>query len=186
MKSEPEIGTTFKGEDESSGYASPRADMIASALLIVLASWYTFEALGFRAPGGWKTGAGLVPAAAGISLIVMALGLAFTAWRRRNTEPVSASNDKESVDDPRRMLLLTAMIFFYLLAMDNLAFGLRGYLGDTYMVFGAFEISTILCLCAVMRVFWDGALWKIVVISVVWTTFLSITFRNVFLISLPG
>jgi hypothetical protein len=184
--SEPEIETTFKGEVKSSGYASPRADMIAAAILTLLAGWYTFEALSFRAPGGWKTGAGLAPAAAGISLIVMALGLAYTAWGRRVTEPVSAADDKKSIDDPRRMLLLTAMIFIYLLAMGNLTFGLRGYVGDTYMVFGAFEITTILCLCAVMRVFWDGALWKIVAISVCWTTFLSITFRNVFLISLPG
>ncbi|MDA0706378.1 MAG: tripartite tricarboxylate transporter TctB family protein [Proteobacteria bacterium] len=183
--SEPESETTFKREDESSGYASPRADMIAAALLIILASWYTFEALGFRAPGGWKAGAGLVPAAAGISLLVMALGLAYSTWRRRNSEPVSAADDEKSVEDPRRMLLLTAMIFVYLLAMGNLSFGLRGYVGDTYMVFGAFEISTVLCLCAVMRVFWDGALWKIVAISVGWTTFLSITFRNVFLIFLP-
>lgn len=183
--SEPEIGTTFKGEDEGAGYASPRADLIAATLLSVLASWYTFEALGFRAPGGWKTGAGLVPAAAGISLIVMALGLAYTAWRRRNTEPVSTANDNESVNDPRRLLLLTTIIFIYLLAMGNLTLGLGGYVGDTYLVVGSFEITTIVCLCAVMRVFWDGALWKIVAIAVGWTTFLSITFRNVFLISLP-
>lgn len=178
----------FAGEEEGAGYAAPSVDMIAALLLIALAGWYTYEALNFRTPGGWKTGPGLVPAAAGISLMLMAVGLGVTAWRRRGlVQPaVNPDTDEESISDPVRTGLLIGVIFVYLLAMDAITFGLRGYVGGYYLVVGAFEIATILCLCVLMKLFWNGPFWVIVAISVGWTAFLSLAFRNIFLISLPG
>ena len=71
----------FAGEEEGAGYAAPSVDMIAAVLLTLLAGWYSWEALGFRAPGGWRTAPGLLPLAAGLSLMAMAVGLGLTAWR---------------------------------------------------------------------------------------------------------
>lgn len=185
--SKPE-NTAFAGEEEGAGYAAPSVDLIAAVLLIALAGWYTIEALGFRTPGGWKTGPGLLPAAAGISLMLMALGLGVTAWRRRGQvrAPVNPDTDEESISDPVRTGLLIGVIFVYLLAMDAITFGLRGYVAGIYLVAGAFEIATILCLCVLMKLFWNGPLWIIAAVSVGWTAFLSLAFRNIFLISLPG
>lgn len=178
----------FAGEEESAGYASPTVDMVAAILLIALAGWYTVEALGFRTPGGWRTGPGLVPAAAGISLMVMAIGLGYTAWRRwgQARAVVDPEKDEDSISDPIRTGLLIAVIVGYLVAMDAITFGLRGYVGDHYLVFGAFEIATILALAVLMKIFWNGPLWIIATVAVLWTGFLSLIFRNVFLISLPG
>ncbi|WP_405404380.1 tripartite tricarboxylate transporter TctB family protein [Paracoccus sp. Ld10] len=177
----------FAGEEEGAGYATPTVDMIAAILLIALAGWYTWEALGFRSPGGWRTGPGLVPAAAGISLLVMAIGLGVTAWARRGqTMPaLDPETDEDSIGDPVRTAMLVGVIFVYLLAMDGISFGLAGYVAGYYLVVGSFEITTILCLSVLMKIFWNGPLARILLCSVGWTIFLSLTFRNIFLISLP-
>ena len=70
--------------------------------------------------------------------------------------------------------------------MDSITFGLRGYVGGVYLVVGAFEITTVLCLCAMMMLFWGGRLWIIASVALGWTAFLSLTFRNIFQIALPG
>lgn len=180
--------TDFAGEEEGAGYAAPGVDLIAAILLIALSGWYVWEALGFRSPSGWRTGPGLVPAAAGISLMLMAVGLGFTALRRwgQVQAPVDPDLDEDSISDPARTGLLIAVIFIYLIAMDAITFGLQGYLGSLYIVVGAFEIATVLCLSVLMKLYWNGPLWIITTVSLVWTTALSLIFRNVFLISLPG
>ncbi|WP_176847135.1 tripartite tricarboxylate transporter TctB family protein [Roseicitreum antarcticum] len=180
--------TEFAGEEEGAGYAAPSVDLIAAILLIALSGWYVWEALGFRAPGGWRTGPGLVPAAAGISLMLMAVGLGFTAIRRwgQAQAPVNPELDEDSISDPFRTGMLIGVIFIYLLAMDAITFGLQGYLGGLYIVIGAFEIATVLCLSVLMKLYWNGPLWIIATVAVLWTAALSLIFRNVFLISLPG
>jgi len=50
--------TEFAGEEEGAGYASPSVDIAAAVILIALAGWYSWEALGVRAPGGWHTAPG--------------------------------------------------------------------------------------------------------------------------------
>lgn len=180
----------FAGEEEGAGYASPSIDMFAAVLLIVLAGWYSWEALGFRTPGGWRTAPGLVPLFAGVSLMAMALVLGFTAWQRRGQVMPTAKPDTDTdagvAGDGMRTAMLVGVLFIYLLAMDSITFGLRGYVGGVFLVVGAFEITTVLCLCAMMKLFWNGPLWIIAFVSVGWTAFLSVTFRNIFQISLPG
>ncbi len=180
--------TEFAGEEEGAGYASPSVDIAAALILIALAGWYSWEALGFRAPGGWHTAPGLVPIAAGVSLMGMALVLGLTAWRRlgQPAVPAAKSDDDGVPGDTARTLLLIGVLFVYLLAMGSFPFGLRGYVGGVYLVVGAFEITTILCLSAMMMLFWNGRLWVIATISITWTAFLSIVFRNIFQIALPG
>lgn len=179
---------SMQGEEAGAGYAAPAMDLAAAALLIVLAGWYTFEAFGFRAPGGWRTAAGLVPAVIGITLMMMAVGLAIAAWRRRGL-PASAYDphaDDESISDPWRTGMLIGIVFVYLLAMNSLSFGFSGHVAGYYLTAGSFEITTILCLCVLMALFWGGPLWTIAVVAVGWTAFLSLSFRNIFHIPLPG
>jgi hypothetical protein len=176
------------GEEAGAGYAAPALDLLAAALLIVLAGWYTLEAINFRAPGGWRSAPGLVPAFAGITLMIMAAGLAVAAWRRRKlpSSAVDAQMDEDSISDPRRTALLIGVVFVYLLAMDAISFGVSGYVAGHYLTLGSFEITSVLCLCVLMRFFWDGRLVTIVATAVGWTAFLSLSFRNIFNIPLPG
>ncbi|MDZ5696618.1 tripartite tricarboxylate transporter TctB family protein [Chelativorans sp. M5D2P16] len=178
----------FSGEEEQAGYAAPLLDLIAAAVLIALAGWYTVEAFGFRAPGDWKTAPGLVPAAAGITLMIMAAGLAVTAWRRRGQAPAAAGaqEDEDSISEVGRTSLLVGIIFLYLLAMNALSFGIQGYVAGHYVTVGSFEIATVVCLSVLMKLFWNGRLWIIAVVALGWTAFLSLTFRNIFEIPLPG
>ena len=178
----------FAGEEEGAGYAAPSVDMIAAVLLTLLAGWYSWEALGFRAPGGWRTAPGLLPLAAGLSLMAMAVGLGLTAWRRRGRDGATGKARRNAGHgaDMLRTAMLIGVLFVYLLAMDSMTFGLRGYVAGVFLVVGAFEITTVLCLSAMMMLFWNGRLWIIATVSFGWTAFLSMTFRNIFQIALPG
>lgn len=176
----------FAGEEEGAGYAAPSVDLFAAVLLILLSGWYSWEAWGFRMPGGWRTAPGLVPLFAGLSLMAMALVLGLTAWRRRGQTAPAPAVDAATQGDALRTVMLIGVLFVYLLAMGSITFGLRGYVGGVYLVVGAFEITTILCLSALMRLFWNGPLWIIASVAIGWTAFLSVTFRNIFQISLPG
>lgn len=172
-------------EEEGAGYASPAADLFAAFFLIALAVWYTVTALGFRTPGGWQTGPGLVPVAAGLSLAAMAVGLGISAWKRRG-QPAAQTNVEGELDlDVRRTGIIIAIAFVYALALQTLSMPVSFTMMGTYIEVGIFEVATILCLAALMQMFWGGRFWIIASISVVWTLFLGFIFRTVFFIFLP-
>lgn len=172
-------------EEEGAGYASPSADLFAAFVLIALALWYTITALGFRTPGGWQTGPGLVPAAAGISLAAMAIGLGISAWRRRGKPALPSSPaDDLSLDLPRTGAII-AIAFVYVLALQTISMPVSTTIGGRYLEAGVFEVATILCLAALMRLFWGGRFWIIATVSVVWTLALAFVFRTIFYVTLP-
>jgi hypothetical protein len=177
----------FGGEEDGAGYAPPVLDLIAAAALVALAGWYVWEAFGFRAPGGWKTAPALAPIAAGVSLMLMAIVLALTAWRRRGQPEAAetAAAAEDTIADPGRTALLVGIVFAYILALDAIPFSAAGYVAGRYVAAGSFEIATVLCLCAMMRAFWDGRLATILLIAAGWTAILSLVFRLVFAIHLP-
>lgn len=173
-------------EEEGAGYASPAVDMFAALALIALAIWYTVTALGFRTPGGWQTGPGLVPAAAGISLAAMAIGLGISAWRRRGqSAPLSEASDDQDIDF-RRTGIIIAIALIYALALETISMPVSTTIAGMYLEAGIFEVATILCLAVLMQLFWGGRFWIIATLSVVWTMVLSLIFRNVFFIFLPA
>ncbi|WP_127143046.1 tripartite tricarboxylate transporter TctB family protein [Pelagibacterium montanilacus] len=176
-------------EEEGAGYAAPAADMVAAVLLIVLAGWYTLTALGFRTPGGWHTAPGLVPIAIGVTMILMAVGLGVTAWRRRGRVYAPGSDPdaaEESIADPKRTAMLAGIIMIYLLSMQFMSMELITTIAGRYVIVGIFEVATIICLAVLMKIFWGGRLWIATAVAVGWTVFLSVIFRNVFFISLPA
>jgi hypothetical protein len=53
------------------------------------------------------------------------------------------------------------------------------------LVIGSFEVASIIVLTAILRVFWQRALWMCLAMAFSWTVFLSLVFRLVFEQQLP-
>jgi hypothetical protein len=178
----------YASEEEGAGRATPTLDMIAALALMALAGWYVWVALGFRVPGRWETAPALLPIATGGTLFLMALALGYSAWTRRKVpaEADTAAGREESITDPIRTAILVGVVFVYLLGLDAAPTVYEGWFGRTFVIIGSFEVSTLLVLVVLMRMFWGGALWICTAIALGWTAFLSAVFRYVFMIYLPG
>lgn len=178
----------YASEEEGAGYATPTLDMIAAVVLMALAGWYVWVALGFRVPGRWETAPALFPVATGVTLFLMAAALGYTAWSRRKAPTVAdtEAGREESITDPLRTGILVGVVLLYVVGLDAAPTLYEDWVGRTFVIIGAFEVSTVIVLVVLMKLFWGGALWICTAISLLWTAFLSGVFRYVFMIYLPG
>ena len=103
---------SFAGEDENAGYASPRQDLIASAVLAILSIWVMVESLRLENPGDWATAPGLLPFLTAASLLVMAIALAMLAYRRLQAGDEGLPEGSPS--DFKRTCLLFGLVAIYL------------------------------------------------------------------------
>jgi tripartite tricarboxylate transporter TctB family protein len=176
--------TSFAGEDENAGFASPKLDLIAAGFLAVLSIWIMVEAFQLKMPGDVSTFPGLMPIVTAGSLLIMAGMLGFLAWKRRGTETVEDEGDEEV--SFTRTTLLFAFIGSYILALDLVPFTYRFDLFGTQLVFGAFETHTTITLTLLLAYFWRAGLMKALAVGALWTVSLAGVFRYVFEVPLPG
>lgn len=176
--------TTFAGEDENAGFASPKQDMIAGAFLAVLSIWIMVEAFSLKMPGGVSTFPGLLPIVTAASLLLMAAMLGYLAWRRRYVKTVAAE-DEEEVSFLRTALLF-AFIGSYVLALDVVPFTYRFELFGVQLLLGAFEAHTTIMLTLLLAYFWRAGFLPALVVSALWSVSLAGVFRYAFEVPLPG
>jgi len=174
----------FAGEEESAGFASPALDLIAAGALIALSVWVMIESVGMRRPAGIATAPGLLPFVVGASLCLMAVALAVFALRRRHLGLTMEL--PEDIAVMGRTVFLMVLIGIYIAALQFLTFEYTLRLGQTRLSAGSFELISIVFLSGILLLFWGRALWKCLVVSVVWILFLATVFRHVFTIPLPG
>jgi hypothetical protein len=174
---------SFAGEDENAGFASPRQDLVASALLILLSVWVMVESVRLEMPGDLSTAPGLLPFLTAATLCLMALGLAWMAVKRRRAGESGGAQD-ETV--PGRALLLMALVGAYVLSLQLLGFEYSARIGGFRLSYGSFEVLTIVALTAILTIFWRPRLWPCLAVSAVWATVLAAIFRYVFVLPLPG
>jgi hypothetical protein len=173
---------TVLTEDPNAGQATPAMDLVASAVVAAIALWIGVEALRLPAPGGLITAPGLLPFLSAGSLLIMAVLLAAAALRRRRTQPAAGF---ELPADFRRSMLLGAILVVYVAALQFLPVAAAVVLGPVRLAIGNFEVATLLMLIAVLRIFWQRALWACTAVAFGWMAFLSIVFRLVFEQQLP-
>lgn len=176
----------FRGEDESAGVAHPALDLAAGLFLLVLGVWFAVEALRLPVPGGVMTAPGLLPFLTGASLAVMALILGLSGFRRFGTEPAFRFAVLLGDLESQRRTVLIVTVVLYVAALDFFSF-------ETYLAFagvqipiGSFEPITIVSLTTMLRTFWTPRLMNCVAVAVIWTACLSLAFRWLFNIPMPG
>ena len=175
----------FEGEEAGAGYASPALDLIASAFLVVLSIAIMAASIALPVPGDWTTAPGLLPFLVAASLLLMALGLAATAIKRRRGGAERALLGRDR-DTDRKTLQLAAAVALYIAALQSLAFRQDLVIADFRHTISAFEPVTIIALIAIIHLAWRGPLWVTVTIATAWTLTLSLVFQHIFVIPLPG
>ena len=85
-----------------------------------------------------------------------------------------------------RRIAASAAVAIYLAALQSLQ--LEGFVqvGSLQVPLGGFEPATIVFLCVLLRLFWTDRLSAVLAVSSAWTLCLSLAFRGLFGIPLPG
>lgn len=174
----------FISEDENAGYASPVMDIVAALALTALAVWIMVESLALKVPQGIATAPGLLPFIIAAMLAAMAVALGLLAWRRMaDGMDVMAAGE---AGDAGRTVLLVAILVVYVVALEVLAFSTDISVGGFNITVGGFEVVSIIVLSTVFRIFWTDRIWLCAAVAAGWIIVLSLTFKNVFEIPLPG
>lgn len=179
-----EENQSFAGEDENAGFASPRQDLLASAVLIVLSIWIMVESLRLEMPGNVSTAPGLLPFLTAATLCLMAVGLAWLAIKRQRAGDTAAGAEEETM--PGRAPLLMALIGAYILSLQVVSFEYSATIGGFRLSYGSFEVLSIVALTVILTIFWKPRLWPCLAVSALWVTALAAVFRYVFVMPLPG
>lgn len=175
---------SFAGEDGNAGFASPRQDLLASAVLILLSIWIMVESARLEVPGDLATAPGLLPFLTAASLCLMALSLAWLAIKRQRAGDTIAGAQAEVV--PGRALLLMALIGAYIFSLQLISFEYSATIGRLRLSYGSFEVLTIVVVTAILSIFWLPRLLLCLVVAAAWVTVLAAIFRYVFVLPLPG
>ncbi|KIT17584.1 tripartite tricarboxylate transporter TctB family protein [Jannaschia aquimarina] len=170
-------------EEEGAGPATAALDLLSAAILLALGLGFAGLSLALPVPDGWRSAPGLLPFLVSASLAVMALMLAMSAWPRRGRGgaiPVLLDAERAG-----RATVLVATLT-YVGALDMLS--LEGFVPilGAQIPMGGFEPCTILLLTVLLRIFWTERLWACLAVAAGWTLTLSLSFRVLFGIPLPG
>ena len=181
---QPEI--KFEGEEADAGFASPALDLVASAVLFMLAVVVMIASWSLPMPGAIHTAPGLLPFLVAASLLFMALGLGASALARQRAGARGPVFGDRDVDTDYRSVALAIAVALYIAALQFLAFQQNYNVFGTTLRLSAFEPATILTLSTIIHLSWRGPLWITVLVSAAWTVILSLVFQLVFRLPLPG
>lgn len=174
-------------EDPDAGLGTPLMDLVAAGVLVAISLWFVVESLRLPAPGGVFTAPGLLPFLTAASLLIMALMLGANALARRRAAVAGAAivDGFDLPPDFWRSMGLGAILIVYIAAMQFLPVEYAFRLFGLRFVIGAFEVTSVVTITAILRIFWQQPLWACLAVSVVWIAFLSIVFRMIFIVTLP-
>ena len=179
--------TTALSEDPNAGHATPFMDLIAAGVLAAIAAWFMIDSLLLPLPGGITTAPGLLPFLTAATLMIMAVMLGIDAVKRRRNgiAGVPVPDGLELPADFRRSMALGAIFVGYVFALEYASIEVVFQAFTLRFLIGAFEVVTLIFLAAILRIYWQEALWKCVAVSFGWIAFLSIVFRLVYRVPLP-
>jgi len=187
----PEEKARFTGEEGGEERTTPRKDLGAAVFIGVLAIAAMAFSLRLEVPTSIYTAPGLLPFLAGLSLLVMAIGLGVGAIRNGGAKyyfPAARAGARNylSQQDSRRTLLLMAVLVVYIFLAGQISFDLRYPTSFFVFQFSSWEAISIPVLAAVLWFFWRAPVWKCGLFSVLMIFFLAGIFRYAFHILLPA
>ena len=86
----------------------------------------------------------------------------------------------------KKNLITPVILFFYIFALTNYNFAYEIYFLTFELIIGPFLIFTIILLTLLLFIYWKRKIYTCLLVSFIWSLFLSITFVNFFNIPLPG
>jgi len=180
----------FTGE-EGSLVVSPGKDLAAAVVVAAIGVVAMLLSLGLDSPDTVYTAPGLLPFITGISLVVMAVGLAAKALKRLPlVEILAAARNPISPfladEEGRRTICLAGIIFAYVVLTDLISFQIRLPTDFYTFRFSSYEAVSIPIIAVVLKIFWRARTWSCLAVSAGIVIALAWAFRDGFEILLPG
>lgn len=183
--------TRTDGDEKRIDLAGRRKDLLAAIVIAAFAIFAMILSARLQSPDTIYTHPGLLPFLTGLSLLAMAIALAVSAVRQVG---VKALFPRRTAGEPGpltnyeglRTLLLIVIIAAYVILTDLITFDLRYPTRFFVIQFSSYEAVSIVILTTTLRIFWKAALWRCLLVSVVFVIALASVFRHGFHILLPG
>ena len=174
----------YISEDEGAGLAAPIVDLVSSSLIILIALWFIYESVNLKVPDeNLLTAPALLPIITSITLIMMLLIIFYKSIKNLN---INESNNLFKTISYKKNLISPIILFFYIFALTNYNFTYEIYILTFELIIGPFLIFTIILLTLLLYIYWKQKIYTCLLVSSMWSLFLSITFVNFFNIPLPG
>ena len=174
----------YISEDEGAGLAAPIVDLVSSTLIILIALWFIYESVNLKVPDqNLLTAPALLPIITSITLIMMLLIIFYKSIKNLN---INESNNLFKTISYKKNLISPIILFFYIFALTNYNFTYEIYILTFELIIGPFLIFTIILLTLLLYIYWKQKIYTCLLVSSIWSLFLSITFVNFFNIPLPG
>ena len=174
----------YISEDEGAGLAAPIVDLVSSSLIILIALWFIYESVNLKVPDqNLLTAPALLPIITSITLIMMLLIIFYKSIKNLN---INESNNLFKTISYKKNLISPIILFFYIFALTNYNFTYEIYILTFELIIGPFLIFTIISLTLLLYIYWKQKIYTCLLVSSIWSLFLSITFVNFFNIPLPG
>lgn len=180
----------FTGEENVGERSTPKKDLTAALFLAVLSFVAMYYAWQLKVPDSLFTAPGLLPFLTGLTLLVMAFGLGFKAARQGAALGFFEGNGAVVIDyfqdiENRRTLLLTAIIFVWVVIVGQITFDLRLPTPIHVFHFSSYEAISIPMLTLILRIFWRATWARCSLVSIIAIIALATAFRDGFKILLP-
>ena len=186
----PEEKARFTGE-EGGERTTPRKDLGAAVVVGALAIAAMVYSVRLEVPTSIYTAPGLLPFLAGLSLLVMAIGLGASAIRNGGSRDYFAAAREGSQTylaqrESKRTLLLIAVLIFYIFLAGQISFNLRLPTPFFVFQFSSWEAISMPILAGILWFFWRAPIWKCGLLGIFMVFFLAGIFRYAFHILLPA
>tara|TARA_B100000401_G_scaffold432937_1_gene370950 strand:+ start:747 stop:1301 length:555 start_codon:yes stop_codon:yes gene_type:complete len=174
----------FISEDEGAGLAAPLIDLISSCFIIIVSLWFIYESIKLKVPDqNFLTAPALLPIITSITLIMMLSIILIKSIKKFN---FIESKKLLKTINYKKNLISPLILLIYIFGLTNYNFSYELYIFNLELILGSFLIYTIITLTLLLHIYWGKKLILCLLVSVVWSLFLSITFVNFFNTPLPG
>lgn len=149
-------------------------DLLLATIIIVLAIGVIIMSLRMPRPGGWASSPGIFPLFASIILLGLGIGLFFSTINKKKLR-LSISFSLKKIDGESRTFAKRTVV-----AVMGILIYICVLIPTVH-----FTIATFVYLVGTLWYFWGGKGYKIFIISISATLFLSEVFKRIFQIILP-
>lgn len=185
---EPEA--KFEGEEAVDQRSSPGKNLGSAVVIAAISIYVMLESTGFESPDTIYTAPGLFPFITGLTLLIMAAYLAYTAIRSGADmhivrAPLKGLREFFADWESRRTLMLFGIMALYVGLVALIELNLRIPIGGFDLQISSFEVVSVGIITFILRIFWKAAIWKCFVISFFVVELLASIFRYGFSIPMP-
>ena len=180
----------FEGEEAVDKRSTPSKNLGSAVVIGAISIYVMFESTAFESPDTIYTAPGLFPFVAGLTLLIMAMFLAYSAIRSGADmhiirAPLKGLREFFQDWESRRTLMLFGIMAIYVVLVALIELNLRIPIGGFVLQVSSFEVVSFGIVTLILLIFWKAAIWKCCIVSFCVVEALASIFRYGFSIPMP-